>query len=42
MDKSYQHVLNTGGSLVRTHEKWNGFIPMMFHMFNMDPKLNIN
>ena len=31
MDKNYQHVLNIGGLLVRTHEKWNAFIPTMFH-----------
>ena len=31
MDKNYQHVLNIEGFLVRTHEKWNAFIPKMFH-----------
>ena len=31
MDKNYQYVLNIGGLLVRTHEKWKAFIPTMFH-----------
>ena len=31
IDTNYQHVLNIGGLLVRTHEKWNAFIPTMFH-----------
>ena len=31
MDKNYQHVLNIGVLLVRTHEKWKAFISTMFH-----------
>ena len=30
-DKNYQHVLNIGGFLVRTHEKCNAFISTIFH-----------
>ena len=39
MGKNYQHVLNIGGLLVRAHEKWNAFIPTMFHRC---PERNIN
>ena len=30
-DKNCQYVLSRGGLLARSHEKWNAFIPMMFH-----------
>ena len=39
MGKIYQHVLNIGGLLARAHEKWNAFIPTMFHRC---PERNIN
>ena len=31
MDKIYQYILNIGCFSVRTHEKWNAFIPTMVH-----------
>ena len=31
IDYNYQYALNTGGFLIRTHEKWNALIPKMFH-----------
>ena len=33
MDKHYQHVLNIGGLLVRTQEKWKACILTMFHRY---------
>ena len=43
MEKNYQRVLNIGGFLVRTHEKWNAFIPTMFHSpVETGRKLNVH